>query len=93
MDLQLSGKVILVTGATSGVGLATAHLLAAEGASSPSASICRPPTPSTTSSVSSGVCPPDASAPPEEVAGATLLPFRNSDGASPRLDISWPRTR
>ncbi|MGW5488068.1 SDR family oxidoreductase [Streptosporangium sandarakinum] len=32
MDLQLSGKVILVTGATSGIGLATTHLLAAEGA-------------------------------------------------------------
>ncbi|MEV7801532.1 SDR family NAD(P)-dependent oxidoreductase [Microbispora sp. NPDC088329] len=32
MDLQLTGKVILVTGATSGIGLATARLLAAEGA-------------------------------------------------------------
>jgi NAD(P)-dependent dehydrogenase (short-subunit alcohol dehydrogenase family) len=32
MDLQLGHKVILVTGATSGIGQATAHLLAAEGA-------------------------------------------------------------
>ncbi|MGW0802083.1 SDR family NAD(P)-dependent oxidoreductase [Nonomuraea sp. NPDC002799] len=32
MDLQLADKVILVTGATSGIGLATVRLLAAEGA-------------------------------------------------------------
>ncbi|MFC5834165.1 SDR family NAD(P)-dependent oxidoreductase [Nonomuraea insulae] len=32
MDLQLTGTVILVTGATSGIGLATAQVLAAEGA-------------------------------------------------------------
>ncbi|NJP94355.1 SDR family oxidoreductase [Nonomuraea sp. FMUSA5-5] len=32
MDLQLTGKVILVTGATSGIGLAAARVLAAEGA-------------------------------------------------------------
>lgn len=32
MDLELSGTVVIVTGGTSGIGLATAHELAAEGA-------------------------------------------------------------
>jgi NAD(P)-dependent dehydrogenase (short-subunit alcohol dehydrogenase family) len=33
MDLQLEGKKVLVTGSTAGIGFATAHALAAEGAS------------------------------------------------------------
>jgi NAD(P)-dependent dehydrogenase (short-subunit alcohol dehydrogenase family) len=33
MDLQLSGKKALVTGSSRGLGYATAHLLAEEGAS------------------------------------------------------------
>ena len=33
MDLQLSGKKVLVTGSTAGIGFATARAFAAEGAS------------------------------------------------------------